>query len=82
MLQTAPGKIMFRFHARDVRMVLGPAKDGKPVRFRAKLEGATPSNDCGADFALDGTGEVREPRLYQLIRQRVKIEDRTFEIEF
>jgi thiol-disulfide isomerase/thioredoxin len=81
-LEAAPGKIVFRFHSRDVHMVLGPAKDGKPVRFKVTLDGAAPSGDCGVDSAPDGSGEVREPRLYQLIRQKGQVEDRTFEIEF
>ena len=63
-------------------MVLGPTKDGKPVRFRVKLDGATPGVNCGSDSAPDGTGVVREYRLYQLIRQKDQIEDLTFEIEF
>jgi len=81
-LQGAPGKIVFRFHSRDLHMVLGPTKDGKPVHFRVKLDGAVPAADCGSDSAPDGSGEVREPRLYQLIRQKGQIKDRTFEIEF
>ena len=82
MLQAAPGKIVFRFHSRDLHMVLGPPKNGKPVRFKVKLDGTTPGDDCGVDSAPDGTGEIREPRLYQLIRQKGRVEDRTFEIEF
>src|ERR1700678_3006847 len=35
-LQTAPGKIIFRFHARDLHLVLGTSKDGKPVRFTVR----------------------------------------------
>ena len=81
-LQAASGKIVFRFHSRDLHMVLGPTKNGKPVRFKVKLDGAAPGDDCGVDSAPDGTGEVREPRLYQLIRQKGQVEDRTFEIEF
>jgi hypothetical protein len=81
-LQSAPGKIVFRFHSRDLHIVLGPAKSGKPVRFKVTLNGTPPVNDHGADSASDGAGEVREPRLYQLIRQQSQIEDRTFEIEF
>jgi thiol-disulfide isomerase/thioredoxin len=81
-LQGAPGKIVFRFHARDLHMVLGPAKNGKPVRFRVTLDGGVPSGDCGLDTGPDGTGEVRDPRLYQLIRQKGRVKDRTFEIEF
>jgi thiol-disulfide isomerase/thioredoxin len=81
-LITAPGTIVFRFHARDLHMVLGPGKDGKPVRFRVRLDGAVPGGDAGGDVAADGTGEIREPRLYQLIRQKQEGGDRTFEIEF
>jgi thiol-disulfide isomerase/thioredoxin len=81
-LQAAPGKVVFRFHSRDLHLVLAPTQDGKPVRFRATLDGAAPGENCGADTAPDGTGEIREPRLYQLIRQKGSIVDRTFEIEF
>jgi thiol-disulfide isomerase/thioredoxin len=81
-LQAAPGKIVFRFHARDLHLVLGPAKNGKPVRFIVKLDGAALGDDHGADAGADGTGEVQEHRLYQLIRQKGEVEDRTFEIEF
>ena len=81
-LQAAPGKIVFRFHGRDLHLVLAPTKDGKPVRFKVTLDGVAPGDNSGADSAPDGTGEVREPRLYQLIRQKGQIRDRTFEIEF
>ena len=63
-------------------MVLGPTKDGKPVRFRVKLDGEKPAINYGSDSNPDGTGVVREYRLYQFIRQKDQIEDRTFEIEF
>jgi thiol-disulfide isomerase/thioredoxin len=81
-LQAAPGKVVFRFHSRDLHMVLAPAKSGGRVRFRVKLDGRAPGENCGVDSAADGTGEILEPRLYQLIRQKRQIEDRTFEIEF
>jgi thiol-disulfide isomerase/thioredoxin len=81
-LQAPPGKIVFRFHSRDLHMVLASAKDGRPVRFRVTLDGIAPAADCGSDSAPDGTGTVREPRLYQIIRQKGQVEDRTFEIEF
>jgi thiol-disulfide isomerase/thioredoxin len=81
-LEAPSGKIVFRFHSRDLHFVLGPGKGGKPVRCRVKLDGIPPSGDCGTDSAPDGAGEVREPRLYQLIRQKGRIADRTFEIEF
>jgi hypothetical protein len=81
-LQAAPGKILFRFHSRDLHLVLSPGKDAKPVRFVVRLDGAAPGQSCGVDTAPDGSGEVRDPRLYQLIRQKGPIVDRSFEIEF
>ncbi len=81
-LQTAPGKIVFRFHARDLHLVLGPTKNGKPVRFIVKLDGTPPGDDHGSDTDATGAGTVQEHRLYQLIRQKGQVEDRTFEIEF
>jgi hypothetical protein len=81
-LQEASGKIVFRFHARDLHMVLGPTKEGKPVRFRVRLNGTEPGDDHGVDSGSAGNGEIREPRMYQLIRQKGTVEDRTFEIEF
>ena len=81
-LESAPGKIVFRFHSRDLHMVLGPAKNGVPVRFKVKLNGVAPSDDHGSDSGADGTGEIRQPRMYQLIRQKGSITDATFEIEF
>jgi len=82
LLESSSGKILFRFHSRDLHIVLGPAKNGSPVRFRVKLDGASPDIHHGIDVAPDGSGEIREPRLYQLIRQKGPIGDRTFEIEF
>jgi cytochrome c biogenesis protein CcdA/thiol-disulfide isomerase/thioredoxin len=80
---TAPGsKIVFRFHARDLHLVLAPAPDGRPVRFRVTLDGQPPQGNHGADTDAQGAGVVREQRLYQLIRQTAPIEDRTFSIEF
>jgi Thioredoxin like C-terminal domain len=82
MLQAATGKIVFRFHSRDLHLILAPAKDGKPVRFKVTLDGAALGENHGVDTAPDGSGEIREPRFYQLIRQKGPIVDRTFEIEF
>jgi len=81
-LESAPGKIVFRFHGRDLHMVLGPAKDGPPVRFRVKLNGAARGEDHGSDSGADGAGEIRQPRMYQLVRQKGPVKDATFEIEF
>jgi len=82
LLDAASGRLLFRFHSRDLHLVLAPTKDGKPVRFKVTLDGAAPGENRGSDSAPDGTGEIREPRLYQLIRQKGAIVDRTFEIEF
>lgn len=81
-LYSAPGKIIFRFHARDLHLVLGPGKSGKPIRFRLLLDGSAPGDDHGADVDAQGNGTVKDYRLYQLIRQKGKVEDRTFQIEF
>jgi cytochrome c biogenesis protein CcdA/thiol-disulfide isomerase/thioredoxin len=76
------GRIAFRFHARDLHLVLGPPPDGKPVRFRVTIDGAAPDVDHGSDVDADGQGVVTAQRLYQLIRQNSAVADRTFEIEF
>jgi thiol-disulfide isomerase/thioredoxin len=81
-LDSARGKIVFRFHARDVHLVLGPAPNGKPVRFRVTIDGKAPGADHGVDTDAQGEGKITDQRLYQLIRQKSAIEDRTFEIEF
>jgi hypothetical protein len=78
----APGaKIAFRFHARDLHLVLG-STSGKPVRFQVTLDGRAPSGDAGVDIAANGFGTVKEQRLYQLVRQKGPVRDRTFTIEF
>jgi cytochrome c biogenesis protein CcdA/thiol-disulfide isomerase/thioredoxin len=81
-LKSAPGKIVYRFHARDLHLVLGPAADGKPVRFRVTIDGQAPGMNHGVDTDEQGNGKITEHRLYQLIRQKSTIEDRTFEIDF
>jgi cytochrome c biogenesis protein CcdA/thiol-disulfide isomerase/thioredoxin len=81
-LAGASGGIVYRFHARDLHLVLGPGKDGKPVRFRVSIDGAAPGDARGTDVAADGSGTVTEQRLYQLVRQTGKVADRTFAIEF
>jgi cytochrome c biogenesis protein CcdA/thiol-disulfide isomerase/thioredoxin len=78
----AGASISFRFHARDLHLVLGPGADGKPVRFRATLDGQAPGADHGVDTDADGYGVVTENRLYQLVRQHGSIHDRTLRIEF
>ncbi|WP_337997225.1 cytochrome c biogenesis protein DipZ [Oleispirillum naphthae] len=81
-LNAANGRIALRFHARDLHLVLGPAADGKPVRFRVLLDGAPPGPAAGMDADAQGFGQVTENRLYQLIRQPGGIADRDFSIEF
>ena len=58
------------------------SKDGKPIRFTVKLDGTPPGEDHGSDTDANGNGTVQGHRLYQLIRQKGPVEDRTFEIEF
>jgi len=81
-LDGAPGRIAFRFKARDLHLVLGPATAGKPVRFRVTLGGVPPKNDAGMDVDADGNGVVREHRLYQLIREKGPVSEQEFVIEF
>lgn len=79
-LDRAGGSIRFRFHARDLHLVLAPGADGNPVRFRVTIDGKAPGAVRGMDIDEKGEGVVREQRLYQLIRGGGG--DRTFEIEF
>jgi thiol-disulfide isomerase/thioredoxin len=81
-LKSPGGKIIFRFHARDLHLVLGPASDGKPVRFRVTIDGQAPGENHGVDTDPQGNGTVTAYRLYQLVRQKNAVEDHTFEIEF
>jgi cytochrome c biogenesis protein CcdA/thiol-disulfide isomerase/thioredoxin len=81
-LGAADGGIVYRFHARDLHLVLGPDKDGKPVRFRVRIDGAAPGAAHGSDVNSDGTGTVTEERLYQLVRQTGDVKDHIFSIEF
>jgi hypothetical protein len=76
------GSIVYRFHARDLHLVLGPGKSGEPIRFRVTIDGAAPGNDHGTDVDAGGRGVVNGERLYQLIRQTGEIRDRVFEIQF
>ncbi len=78
----AGDRIEFRFHARDLHLVLAPGAPGQGVRFRVILDGHEPAADHGADTDAHGNGSVHEQRLYQLIRQSGTIEDHTFTIEF
>lgn len=81
-LNEANGRIVYRFHARDLNLVMGPPSLGTSVRFRVRLNGKPPGAAHGSDVDADGNGTATEQRLYQLIRQPKSIADRTFEIEF
>src|SRR5437764_8832618 len=81
-LNAANGRIAYRFHARDLHLVMGPAARGTSVRFRVFLDGQAPGPAHGIDVDEQGSGRVTEPRLSQLIRQPKPIADRQFEIEF
>jgi thiol-disulfide isomerase/thioredoxin len=81
-LDQAGGRIVYRFHARDLNLVMGPAVEGTPVRFRVLIDGQAPGGAHGVDVDDQGHGTVTEQRLHQLIRQPGPITDRTFEITF
>ena len=79
-LNRAGGRIVCRFHARDVHLVMGPPRQESAVRFRVSMDGQPPGPARGLDVDDSGSGTVREQRLYQLIRQPGPIVDRIFEI--
>lgn len=81
-LQTAGGRVAFRFKARDLHLVMGPSKPGSAVRFRVRVDGAVPGANAGSDIDAQGMGHVDGERLYQLVRQTGAVRERTFEIEF
>jgi thiol-disulfide isomerase/thioredoxin len=81
-LDSASGKIVFHFHARDLHLVLGPTGDGKPVRFRVTVDGQAPGDNHGVDTDAQGNGVVTDHRLYQLVRQKGAVADHVFAIEF
>lgn len=76
------GRMVYRFHARDLHLVMGPQRPENPVRFRVFIDGRPAGAAHGTDVDNQGNGTVREPRMYQLIRQRSTIADRQFEIKF
>jgi thiol-disulfide isomerase/thioredoxin len=81
-LNKTKGSIAYRFHARDLHLVMGPATPGTSVRFRVLIDGQAPGPAHGIDVDEEGDGTVTEQRLYQLIRQPKPVTDRQFEIEF
>lgn len=81
-LNAPGGKIAYRFHARDLHLVLGPAANGAKVRYRVTIDGKPPGANHGMDTDAAGNGVITGQRLYQLVRQKGAIGDRTFEIQF
>jgi thiol-disulfide isomerase/thioredoxin len=81
-LNKANGRITYRFHARDLNLIMGPAMRGSSVRFRVLIDGQPPGAAHGGDVNAQGYGEVSEQRTYQLIRQTKPIIDRQFDVEF
>jgi Thioredoxin like C-terminal domain len=81
-LNKPPGQILYRFHARDVHLVMGPSRPGTSVRFRVSVDGRPPGAAHGLDVDEGGNGTVQEQRLYQLVRQPTPIVDRTLAIDF
>jgi thiol-disulfide isomerase/thioredoxin len=81
-LNHTDGRIVYRFHARDLHLVMGPAAHGPPVRFHVRIDGQPPGAAHGTDVDDQGNGTATEPRLYQLIRQPGPVSERTFEITF
>jgi thiol-disulfide isomerase/thioredoxin len=80
-LDRAGGSIAFRFHARDAHLVLSPGA-GEPIPFRVLLDGEAPGRSHGVDVDEDGNGLLRDGRLYQLVRERDAVRERTLEITF
>jgi thiol-disulfide isomerase/thioredoxin len=76
------GAIAYRFHARDLNLVMAPPPGGRTVRFRVRVDGADPGPNHGFDTDAQGWGRIEQPRMYQLVRQAGAVADRTFEIEF
>jgi thiol-disulfide isomerase/thioredoxin len=81
-LNKTNGGVSYRFHARDLHLVMGPASRGASVRFRVLIDQQPPLASHGGDVDPQGNGTIVEQRLYQLIRQPEPIADRQFDIEF
>ena len=80
--ETAGASVAYRFQARDVHLVMAPPRPQASVRFTVLLDGQPPGAAHGLDVDADGGGQVREPRLHQLIRQPGQVAERTVEITF
>jgi thiol-disulfide isomerase/thioredoxin len=82
LLNQAGGRIVYRFHARDLHLVMAPSVPESPIRFRILVDGEPPGAAHGIDVDVQGNGTLTQPRLYQLIRQPGPVSERTFEITF
>jgi thiol-disulfide isomerase/thioredoxin len=76
------GRVAYRFHARDLNVVMRPSPGTTAVRFRITVDGKPPNASHGVDTDEHGDGVLSEPRMYQLFRQDGPVGDRYFEIEF
>jgi thiol-disulfide isomerase/thioredoxin len=81
-LDEKDGSIVYRFHARDLHLVLGPSAEGSQIRFRVTIDGKAPGDARGMDTDAEGNGVVTTQRLYQLVRAPGTVVDHTFEIRF
>jgi thiol-disulfide isomerase/thioredoxin len=81
-LEEPGGSIAYRFQARDVNLVLAPPAAGDSVRFVVRVDRQPPGDAHGVDVDESGAGALSEPRMYQLVRQRGPVAERTFEISF
>jgi thiol-disulfide isomerase/thioredoxin len=82
-LSNAPnGQIVYRFHARDVNLIMGTPAPARPIRFTVKIDGRAPGAEHGDDSDAQGNGVATRQRTYQLVRQRERITDREFDIQF
>jgi thiol-disulfide isomerase/thioredoxin len=75
------GSIAYRFHARDAHLVLS-AGAREPIPFRVLLDGEAPGPSHGVDIDEDGSGVLRDGRMYQLVREHDTVRERTLEITF
>jgi hypothetical protein len=76
------GKVAYRFHARDVNLIMGVPPGSQPVRFTVKVDGKPPGAAHGTDVDDQGNGTAARRRTYQLVRLHTDIADREFEIQF
>jgi hypothetical protein len=81
-LNEANGKVVYRFHARDVNLIMGVPPESQPVRFTVKVDGKPPGAAHGTDVDDQGNGTAGRQRTYQLVREQTRITDRDFEIQF